>query len=197
MIDIFLSASIPLPERNSVFFETADVLAIREAIKALVEVILPEGRITCGGHPAITPLLALFVREADLSPNQVTIYQSRLFEGRLPTELRDFVDVRMTDAIGQDRERSLTAMRQEMISSRSFAAAVFIGGMEGIFEERDLFIISHPAATILPLATTGAAAAIVYREGKYDPDLNRNRTYASLFRRSLLGAGGRPRPRPN
>ena len=197
MIDVFLSASIPLPERNRVFFETADVLAIREAIKALVEVILPEGRITCGGHPAITPLLALFVREADLNPHQVTIYQSRLDEGRLPPELQDFVDVRMTDAIGQDRVSSLTAMRREMISSRSFAAAVFIGGMEGIFEELELFVISHPRATILPLATTGAAAAIVYRGGKYDQDLNRDRTYASLFRRKLLGAGGRPRPRPN
>lgn len=197
MIDVFLSASIPLPERDRVFFETADVLSIREAIKALVEVILPEGRITCGGHPAITPLLALFVREADLNPHHMTIYQSRLFEERLPPELRDFVDVRMIQAIGQDQERSKTAMRREMISSRSFAAAVFIGGMEGIFEEHDLFIKSHPAATILPLATTGAAAAIVCREGNYDLDLNRDRTYASLFRRRLLGAGARPRPRPN
>ena len=79
MIDIFLSASVPLPTRNRVFFDTADVLAIREAIKALVEVVLPVGSITCGGHPAITPLLALFAREASLDRDRLAIYQSRLF----------------------------------------------------------------------------------------------------------------------
>lgn len=186
MIEIFLSASVPLPKRNRAFFETADVLAIREAVKALVEVILPVGRITCGGHPAITPLLALFVREAGLESDRVTIYQSRLFQGKLPAELSDFVDVRMVDAVGKDKDRSLTAMRREMIDSRQFNAAVIIGGMEGIYEERDLFVALHPKSKVLPLATTGAAAAIVYRDGYYDRELARERTYASLFRRRLI-----------
>lgn len=186
MIDIFLSASVPLPDRNRAFFDTADVLAIREAIKALVEVVLPQGRITCGGHPAITPLLALFVKEADLSADRVTIYQSQLFRGKLPPELASFVDVRMVDAVNNDKDQSLTAMRREMVASRPFRAAVIIGGMEGIYEERDLFAEAHPEAAVLPLATTGAAAAIVYRRGSFDPDLARNRTYASLFRRKLL-----------
>lgn len=186
MIEIFLSASVPLPKRNRVFFETADVLAIREAIKALVEVVLPVGRITCGGHPAITPLLALFVREAGLKSDRVTIYQSRLFQGKLPPELTDFVDVRMVDAVDKDKDRSLTAMRREMINSRSFNAAVIIGGMEGIYEERDLFVASHPNSKVLPLPTTGAAAAIVYRDGSYDRELARERTYPSLFRRRLI-----------
>ena len=197
MIDVFLSASIPLPERDRVFFETADVLSIREAIKALVEVILPEGRDHLWRPSRYYSASRTVRARGGSQPHHMTIYQSRLFEERLPPELRDFVDVRMIQAIGQDQERSKTAMRREMISSRSFAAAVFIGGMEGIFEEHDLFIKSHPAATILPLATTGAAAAIVCREGNYDLDLNRDRTYASLFRRRLLGAGARPRPRPN
>ena len=95
MIEIFLSASVPLPNRDRAFFDTADVLAIREAIKALVEVVLPIGRITCGGHPAITPLLALFSREASLDRNRLAIYQSKLFEGRLPPELENFVNVHM------------------------------------------------------------------------------------------------------
>ncbi|SCX35886.1 SLOG domain-containing protein [Agrobacterium rosae] len=191
MMEIFLSASVPLPQRNRVFFETADVLAIREAIKALVEVVLPVGRITCGGHPAITPLLALFVREAELSPDHVTIYQSRLFEGKLPPELANFVDVRMTDAVGTDKAKSLTLMRREMITSRPFAAAVIIGGMEGIYEERDLFIAAHPYAQVLPIPSTGAAAALVYQNGRYDRELARERTYPSLFRRRLLGPGRR------
>lgn len=191
MIEVFLSASVPLPSRDRAFFDTADVLAIREAIKALVEVVLPIGRITCGGHPAITPLLALFVREADLDRHRVTIYQSRLFAGRLPAELADFVDIQMVDAVHEDRKESLTAMRRAMIASRSFAAAVIVGGMEGIYEERELFAEYHPGALVLPLSTTGGAAAVVYQQGAYDPVLARERTYPSLFRRKLLPAEGR------
>lgn len=186
MIDVFLSASVPLPERDRLFFDTADVLAIREAIKALVEVVLPIGRITCGGHPAITPLLALFAREANLDRNRLVIYQSKLFAGGLPPELADFVDVHLVPAIDNDRNASLTAMRRAMIDSRSFSAAVIVGGMEGIFEEHALFVDRHPNAAVLPVSTTGAAAKIVYRQGRYDPILARDRTYSSLFRRKLL-----------
>ncbi len=41
-----------------------------------------------------------------------------------------------------------------MIASQHFSAAVVIGGMEGIFEEVDIFKRLHPRAQILPLATT-------------------------------------------
>lgn len=185
MIDIFLSASVPLPDRDRRFFDTADVLAIREAIKALVEVVLPVGRITCGGHPAITPLLALFVREAGLLQDRVTIFQSALFKGRMPAELADFVDVRVILAVGTDRKASLTVMREEMVISQHFAAAVVIGGMEGVFEEVDLFALHHPNAVVLPLASTGAAAAIIHEKGGYDKELARELTFPSLFRRKL------------
>ncbi|AYA06729.1 hypothetical protein D3Z09_09285 [Rahnella aquatilis] len=186
MIEIFLSASVPLPNRDRVFFDTADVLAIREAIKALVEVVLPIARITCGGHPAITPLLALFSREANLDSNRLAIYQSKLFEAGLPPELAKFADVQMVPSVDNNKEASLTAMRREMIESRSFAAAVIIGGMEGIYEEYKLFVECHPNAIVLPLATTGAAARVIYQQGHYDPMFERDRTYSSLFRRKLL-----------
>jgi len=186
MLEIFLSASVPLPNRNRAFFETADVLAIREAIKALVEVVLPIGRITCGGHPAITPLLAHFCREANLDNNRLSIYQSKLFQGCLPPDLAKFVDVSMVPAVDNNRQASLMAMRKEMIESRGFHAAVIIGGMEGIFEEHEMFIKCHPEAVVLPISTTGAAAHMVFEQGKYDPILARDRTYSSLFRRKIL-----------
>lgn len=192
MIDVFLSASVPLPQRDRLFFETADVLAIREAIKALVEVVLPVGRITCGGHPAITPLLALFVREAGLESKGITIFQSALFTGKMPSEITDFVDVRIVPAVGGDRKASLTAMREEMVASRNFAAAVIIGGMEGVFEELDIFLRRQPRATVLPLASTGAAAAIIHKNGEYDEQLSRDLTYPSLFRRRLPWDGEMP-----
>jgi hypothetical protein len=186
MIDVFLSASVPLPERDRRFFDTADVLLIREAVKALVEVVLPVGRITCGGHPAITPLLALFAREANLGRDQLTIFQSDLFDDTLPVENAEFADVRMVAAVAGSYEASLTAMREEMVASRRFSAAVVVGGMEGVLEEVEIFSRLHPEAVVLPIASTGAAAAIVHEQGGYDEDLATNLTFASLFRRRLL-----------
>jgi hypothetical protein len=186
MLDIFLSASVPLPDRNRIFFDSADVLLIREAIKSLVEVVLPVGRITCGGHPAITPLISLFVKEAELNTDRLTIFQSAMFAGQMPLENTDFVDVRIVPATKDSRTANLTLMREEMISSRSFAAAVAIGGMEGIIEEVEIFARIHPQAPILPVASTGAAAATVYSKGNFDARLLTDLTYSSLFRRTLL-----------
>ncbi len=185
MIDVFLSASVPLPERDRRFFDSADVLLIREAIKAVVEVILPLGRITSGGHPAITPLISLFVRENRLPPERLTIFQSALFETQFPADNADFADIRIVPAVGKDRGASLSRMRGEMIRSRQFTAAVVIGGMEGILEEVVIFKELHPLAPILPLASTGAAAAMVYKQGDFDHEFETNLTFASLLRRRL------------
>lgn len=185
MIDVFLSASVPLPDRDRRFYESADVLLIREAIKSTVEVVLPLGRITSGGHPAITPLLALFVREAGLSRDRLTIFQSALFADNFPAENADFADVRIVPAVGSDRAASLTRMRREMISSRTFNAAVVIGGMEGILEEMELFASLHTSASVLPIASTGAAAALVYQRGQFDAEFVTNLTFSTLLRRRL------------
>lgn len=80
-------------------------------------------------------------------------------------------------------------MRREMISSRRFDAAVVVGGMDGIFEEVALFKEFHPRKPIFPIASTGAAAEIVFKEGNYTPDLAHELTYPSLFRRKLLHLG--------
>jgi SLOG cluster3 family len=185
MIDVLLSASVPLPTRDRRFFDTADVLAIREAIKAVVEVVLPVGRITCGGHPAITPLLAVFARDAGMRPDGVTIYQSAYFPARTAPNLSEFVDVRIVPSVGRDRQASLTAMRKAMISSRPFEAAVVVGGMDGVMEEIDLFVLQHPQAVVLPLGSTGAAAKIILGGMQYDHQLATDLTYPSLLRRRL------------
>lgn len=193
MIDVFLSASVPLPTRNPLFFETANVPAIREAVKALVEVVLPIGRITFGGHPAITPMIDFFVREDDLPRDRLTIFQSRFFEGMFPKENVEFHDVRVIEAVDKNLDLSLLRMRTEMINSRPFGAAVFIGGMEGIEEEAKLFADLKPNAILLPIASTGAAAAQLFHRGAYPPELKTELTYVTLFRRRLvLAARGEP-----
>jgi hypothetical protein len=183
MIDIFLSASVPLPSRNRQYFESADVLLIREALKALVEVVLPIGRITFGGHPAITPLIAQFVREAGLERDRLTVFQSRYFEAVLPKANAEFHNVRLIDAVGNDREQSLYAMRSAMILSRPFRSAVFIGGMEGLVAEAGLLRQLRPSCEIMPIASTGAAAAELFRAADFSADLQNELTYTTLFRR--------------
>ena len=63
MRSVFLSASIPLPDRDARYWQTADVIAIRDSIRALVSVVVPTGQIIFGGHPAITPLIRLLVEK--------------------------------------------------------------------------------------------------------------------------------------
>jgi len=148
--------------------------------------VLPVGRITHGGHPTITPLLAMYVREAGLDPDRLTIFQSKLHAAVLPRENAHFSDIRMIDAVGTDLVASHRAMREAMITSRPFKAAVFIGGMEGIQDEAALFAQTHPNAALLPVATTGAGAAeLAERIGTPD-HIRTERTYPTLFRRFLI-----------
>lgn len=186
MIDVFLSASIPLPNRHRRFYDTADVLAIREAVKALVEIVLPIGRLTSGGHPTITPLLALFVREGKLNSDHLTIFQSTLHAAVLPPENQAFADIRMIDAVGTDVEASHKKMREAMLASRPFKAAVFIGGMEGIHAEAKMFAERCPTGKLIPVGTTGAAARELAKQDQFPAIFRTERTYPTLFRRQLL-----------
>lgn len=186
MINVFLSASVPLPSRDRKFYETADVFLIREAIRALVEVVLPRGHITFGGHPAITPLMSLYAKTANLGSDHITIYQSAFFLGKFPRENDDFADVRYIEAVQNNLSLSIERMRIEMLTSRRFDAAVLIGGMEGVRDEARLFREYNPGALVVPVPTTGAAAAIEYEEGNYPADWANEISFASLFRRNLL-----------
>lgn len=186
MIDVFLSASVPLPDRNRQYFDTADVFLIREAVRALAEVVLPYGRITFGGHPAITPLMSLYSRSLKLGRDRITIFQSEFFRGLMPQENDDFVDIRYTPKISDEVDPNINLMREEMLRSRNFSSAVLIGGMEGIRAEADMFRQLHPNAAILPVAATGAAARMVFTEDSYPQELANDISFASLFRRNLL-----------
>ena len=63
----------------------------------------------------------------------VSIYQSRWHETRIPPEARAFQNFTMTEP-GRDESESLVIMRMKMIKSEPFAAGVFIGGMDGVVE---------------------------------------------------------------
>ena len=74
-----------------------------------------------------------------------------------------------------------------MLGDNDFAAAVFIGGMEGVEDEYNLFRQYHPAARCYPIASTGAAARLLYDEhpGEFDSRLLSEMSYTSLFKEML------------
>lgn len=157
---IFLSASIPSREP---YMHHYDAVAIRESILALVAVTVRERRLVFGGHPAISPLVEHAARSLG-AIDQVHIYQSKFFEDKIPAAAKRFPNLHWTERDSNDLTGSLKVMRIEMISSQKFSAAVFIGGMEGIFEEFRLFKKTHPGRTIIPVASTGGAAKNLFEQ---------------------------------
>lgn len=216
MKNIFLSASIPLPERHPKYYETADIIAIRDAVIALTSIALTNHRIVWGGHPSITPLIYYVIErmlinkleredwelplnedEKDLIESQlkgkiqqhVLLYQSLFFKEDFPPENELFKNVVLTENVG-DIHSSIQHMRHRMFSENEFAAAVFIGGMDGIEVEYNMFQEYHPKAIILPIASTGAATRIVY-ENLFPKELRNDRFlndygYMSLFQKYLI-----------
>ncbi|QSQ17922.1 SLOG domain-containing protein [Myxococcus landrumensis] len=192
---IFLSASVPLPGRGQVYLSTANILGIREAVAALTVVVLPTDRLVFGGHPAISPLVHLAAERLGAA-DRVYIYQSAFFQSVIPPSSLRFRHIIWTPP-GVDRSSSLLRMREQMIGSEDFRAGVFIGGMDGVEEEFELFRRHHPKAALLAVASTGAAARVIFdREpwGVKDVGLKFDAAYASLFRRLLSRAAGSTPP---
>lgn len=185
---VFLSASVPLPHRDKRFIGTSDVVAIREAVKGLVQVLLERrGRLVFGGHPAITPMVRLLFNQAGRAPrDNVTLYQSELFRREFPPDNEAFERIIIVPKVDDDRARSLLAMRQRMIGEKGYTSAVFIGGMEGVLDEFAMFRDIHPTVPMFPIASTGAAAAELFRDHRFsEAMLSTQLTYSTLFRRLL------------
>jgi SLOG cluster3 family len=180
---IFLSASIPYSERDKKYFDTADVTAIRDAIRALATVVIPKTTLVWGGHPAITPLIYYIMRIMNYDIKEhLVLYQSNYFKDKFPPE-NEFFEKRVIVKENNDLETSLRDMRDEMIIKNKFQAGIFIGGMKGVEEEFDLFRKSHPQAKLLPVASTGAAARIIYDTmiDRIDSRLLTDYAYMNLF----------------
>ncbi|NII29400.1 hypothetical protein HB364_30245 [Pseudoflavitalea sp. X16] len=188
--NVFLSASIPIPGRDQKFVDTADIVAIRDAVIALATVVLPLHRIVWGGHPSITPLIYYVMDKLKVNIQEhVTLYQSQFFEHIFPEDNNKFENVIITKKLG-DIHASIQEMRRRMLSENKFSAAIFLGGMEGIETEFMMFREMHPDALLLPIASTGAASKIIY--DKLLPDMYKNERlekdygYMSLFKTLLM-----------
>ncbi len=188
--NIFLSASIPLKERDEKYFDTADIISIRDAVIALTTVVLPKHRLIWGGHPSITPIIYHLMKRLDLNIQEhITLYQSLFFEKHFPEDNNKFQNVIFTEN-KFEKDASLLLMRKRMFTENSFVAGIFIGGMEGIEDEFKLFRELQPQAFVLPLASTGAASQIVYNN-YLSPEFRNQRlendyAYMSIFQDLLI-----------
>lgn len=182
---IFLSASIPDRKRNSKYFDTANIAHIRDAVIALVSVVIPKSTLTWGGHPAITSLIAHSARQSDLR-HRARIYQSEFFGKKFPSENQSIDKVTITPT-EEDEKSSLQKMRTSMLQDQQFNAGIFIGGMEGVEEEYKLFKLNNPRALALPIARTGGAASLIQEASSPAPAerLLNDFGYVAFFRHVL------------
>ena len=160
---VFLSASFPSGDR-ALPFEPFDPGAIADAVTAVVRAVLARtGRLIFGGHPTLTPLVLMVANELG-TKGSVDIFQSEWFEDRITQETRALAEagygsISWTPKF-PTREESLQVMREEMLGGdRTLIAGVFVGGMEGIVDEYELFLRFQPNVPCISLVGPGGAAA--------------------------------------
>ena len=185
--NIFLSASTPLPERDPKYYDTSDIIAIRDSVIALATSVIPKHKLVWGGHPSITPLINFVSKKLGLDIQEhIRIYQSKFFEKYYPEDNNEFDNVILTPVF-ENREDSLRLMREIMLGKHKYSAGIFIGGMEGIEDEYQMFKEFHPNAIIIPLASTGAATKLLFQNME---DLNErflnDYAYSSIFQEFLI-----------
>lgn len=151
-----------------------------------------------GGHPSITPMVSaacdgLGVEYADA----VTLYQSKYFQQDFPAQNNRFGNLVLVEA-ESDLASSLKSLRKEMLSHESITAAVFIGGMNGIIDEHNMFVSLHPKAIVLAVPRPGGAASDLALKYGYDPSKDPAPTdFTQLFIDNLGVSPSEPRVKPS
>ncbi|MHB8416137.1 MAG: SLOG domain-containing protein [Acidiferrobacteraceae bacterium] len=196
---IFLSASVPSLERSKEFRRIDEApLRIEDAVISLCRAIFnASGSLVFGGHPAVSPLVAMVAGEylrpistetrEERTPRPIQIYQSKAFKGHeaKDTDLLErqrYAQVYWIEQHESEHGRgaqrldplelpkSLQVMRTVMIEESNPVCMVCIGGMEGVLEEHHLFTQLRPGRPIFVMSTTGGASAILAE--KDDPQVD-------------------------
>jgi len=158
---VLLCASFPSGERGEAV-SPYDVNAIADAVTATTSAILTaNGRIVFGGHPTITPLI-LLIASARSKHGLVDVYQSEWFANQITPETRRLEDlgygkIHWTKQ-GESLSNSLSTLRKVMLKESNPLGAIFVGGMDGLYEEYQLFREEYPDRPCIPIKGPGGAA---------------------------------------
>jgi len=168
-------------ETNKRYVDAARPVQVRSAVVALTRSLLMRPgriRLVFGAHPAISPIVLSVAH--DVQPEgtepRILIFQSQYFERELPDStlhlanwdagLLVFTPVKRVK--GKQREAwrvpSLELMRKLMVSVPNMQGAIFIGGMEGVMAEAEVFQVRNPDKQIIPIPSTGSAAAELWKK---------------------------------
>jgi SLOG cluster3 family len=194
-------------------------------VAACRAILSANGRIVFGGHPSVTPLVMMVAEEylperldarkrlRRENQSRVIAYQSEAFRPYLTQatqqleewglgELRwaqSEQDVPKFSTTGTlipgSGDRSLEVMRRQMLQETKPLAAIFIGGMEGIRTESELFRALCKNRPLYFIGGPGGAArelagdhVILFspRSALSADELLTSRTYPSLFQRIVI-----------
>ncbi|SDC44504.1 hypothetical protein SAMN05444679_10384 [Variovorax sp. CF079] len=217
---LLLSASVPyaldesmcepkdvarLPFLNQRYVGRARPDRIRAAISALTRVALNhELRLVFGAHPAISPMVLQAARDMRAQAKSIVIFQSAVYAGRLAQSTLALAQwdagvLIMTadqkeSASSRRNPKSLEFMRKAMVRVPGLLGAVFVGGMQGVEREAQLFQKAHPRKKRYAIASTGSAAESLadddpnaFRGTLSDPSLLADmRSYSVVARRIVL-----------
>lgn len=190
---VLLSASVPSEKRSEKYHENYTKIKnaqiqIEEAIIGLTRNIFQAGgKIIFGGHPSISPLVAMVATEFRLNKEienmrrnedeekPIKIFQSEAYSKVFSKETSGlfalgYSNIVWTEAVNGEEydssiqgrpqcEESLALMRRQMM--KGVDALVCIGGMEGVEKEFDMFREIHPGKPVFLLASTGGASKIL------------------------------------
>src|SRR5262245_27767619 len=191
---IFLSASIPTPERRDEYERIPEApLRIEEAVLCIARAVFMEGgTLVFGAHPSISPLVARVIdsyyvpgeTSAKHSKNpSLVIYQSEVWRKdwaeatkiltRHPRVRVEWTKAQAGESVDlaiknrPQAPKSMASMRTTMIKETRPIAMVAIGGMKGVLDEAEIFAKLRRRKPIFTLATTGGAAALLSKNPKY------------------------------
>ena len=179
---IFLSASVPY---RGGWREDARPADIEEAIVSVSRAVFSRGgRLLFGGHPSVSPLIASIAGEyypadPERRHRPVITFQSEFFRGRLPDETWDLYrmgwsSIIWTPEVPDNQPDSLKLMREAMLRHPETPpkAMIAVGGMEGIFEEAEMFLEFrekwdvNPLPPVCAIESGGGAARKLAGDGR-------------------------------
>jgi len=173
---IFFSVSLPSADRHQNYYLNTNPLNITNAVVSFIESILKRnGKIIFGGHPTISPLVLTVAKKfisilnGEKDPVRIYIYQSEMFKDKISKFTNELLDLGIgkiiwTKSINDLREKSLYDMRVQMLKEHNISAGIFIGGMEGIEEEFDLFKEIYPETPMYLIGSSGGATKILFEK---------------------------------